>query len=457
MREEIEARPALLLFIGFVLGLVALPFPVACLFLAGFAFWVRLLPRKWLLVGSFVIGLVLSPVPRKSLVERTIEHGVGVVTAVPILMGDSQRTEVSIEGRTLMATMPLLPSVMLGDHIRVSGVAKPIELTQPRMSAFDRVEGRISLERVEVVSEGSWVAHLADGWRRSFLGFLQRALSTRDANLVDAVCFNGRALIDGATREELVQSGLIHLISASGLQVFVLAYLTAALLRFFPVPRSVGVLILACVLTVYAIGAGLQPQIVRAAFMSVAGIAAFLVGREPDALSALSLSGIAYLLWRPESVYGMSFQISMIVVGSVSLFFRRDRGSPTGNREAVIRFAQEFGRLSWVVLLASTPLVAYYLGVVSLPSVFANLMVCWATPLVVAAAFVAHAVSLVLPTVGEAMANLVLTPLSHWVHGVAGLMGSGWGGVPVPDFNGLWLVIFYGAWSMTYRRRVVQP
>jgi len=55
------------------------------------------------------------------------------------------------------------------------------------------------------------------------------------------------------------------------------------------------------------------------------------------------------------------------------------------------------------------------------------------------------------------MANLVLTPLSHWVHGVAGLMGSGWGGVQVPDFNGLWLVIFYGAWSMTYRRRVVQP
>ena len=458
MREELEARPALLLFIGFVLGLVALPFPVACLFLAGFAVWIRLLPRKWILVGSFVAGLLLSPAPRQMLIERTVINGVGVVATVPILTGDSQRAEVSLGGRTLAATMPLLPPVMLGDQIRMSGVAGPIELTQPRVSEFDRVEGRITLERIDVVSDGPWISHIADSWRRSFLGFLQRALSARDASLVDAVCFNGRALLDGGTREELAQSGLIHLISASGLQVFVLGYLVASVVRFLPVPRSVGVLLLACVLTLYAVGAGLQPQIVRAAFMTVVGMAAFLVGREPDAHSALSLAGLGYLLWRPESLYSLSFQLSMIVVGSVALFYRRERETKEkGIRESLIRFAKEFARLSSVVLLASTPLVAYYLGVVSLPSAFANLMVCWATPLLVASAFTSHAVSLLLPVVGEAMAHIVLTPLSHWVYAVSGLMGSGWGAIRVPDFSGLWLVIIYGAWFMTYRRRVVQP
>ena len=36
-------------------------------------------------------------------------------------------------------------------------------------------------------------------------------------------------------------------------------------------------------------------------------------------------------------------------------------------------------------------------------------------------------------------------------------VGDGVGSVQVPLFSPWWLVAFYGAWLMTYRRSVVQP
>ena len=456
MREELEARPAAILFIGFVLGLVSLPFPIACFFLAGFVIWLRLLPRKWLLVSSFVGGLFFSAPPLQPLVEAIPVHGIGVVSSVPILSAENQRAEVSIGGRTLVASLPYQPPVMLGDELLVSGVAKPSASTEPRFVKAFRSEGSIKLDEAVIVRQGPWIAHLADAWRRSFLEFLNKSLPVKDANLVDAICFNGRELLDVASRDELARSGMIHLISASGLQVFALGYLASLVLRLFPIPRSVGIFALACVLVVYAIGAGLQPQIVRAVFMTIIGMSAYLWRREPDAISALAMSALGYLMWRPESIYSMAFQLSLLVVGAVGLFYHRDRAATLNFKDSMKREVNQMVRLSAVVLLASWPLVAYYLGVISLPSLFGNIAVCWTAPVIVTTAFGGHLFSLIQPSVGQGAASVILPLFTHFIYAVSGWMGSGWGSIQVPDFNGLWLLIYYGAWSMTYRRRVVQ-
>jgi competence protein ComEC len=210
-------------------------------------------------------------------------------------------------------------------------------------------------------------------------------------------------------------------------------------------------------LIVYALAAGLQPQIVRASVMAILGLTAYLFQRDPDALSALSLSGIAYLLWRPDAVYGMAFQLSFITVACIAMFFERSPYAPGPWKAQIVRGAKEFLKLSGVVTLATAPLIAYYIGSISTVSVFANMLLFWSLPLVIGLAFIAHGASLATPPVGDAVAVHFLAPLGDGLHGVLGWVGDGSGTIQVPGFSALWLVAFYGAWLTTYRRRVVQP
>jgi len=457
MREEIEVRPSASIFIGLILGLIALNWLWAVVLFIGFFVWVRGLGRRFLLGGSFLAGLAFSPTPAAMLQVAEPLHGVGTISSVPVLYSDAQVCEVSAGGRHLVLTLPRDPPAMLGDEIRVSGIAKPLDVVRTRFRPYESVQGKIRLERFEIVREGSWIAHLADGWRRSFMAFLGQNLSPKSASLVDALCFNSRSMLDTATRREMAESGTVHMVSASGLQVFILGALLALFIRLFPLPRVVQISLLASLLAVYCLAAGLQPQIVRAALVTLFGLTAYLVRRDPDALSALALSGVAYLLWRPEAVYELAFQLSFVTVGCIALFFRRSPSRSAGVKDDLTRWGRDFLRVSGVILLATTPLIAYYLGVVSVVSVFANLLVFWCLPLIVGIAFVSHASWLVAPPLGEAIASRLLASLAHWIFGVLDRLGDGSWTLQVPGFSPLWLVAFYGAWLMTYRRRIVRP
>ena len=289
------------------------------------------------------------------------------------------------------------------------------------------------------------------------MDFIGRNLSGPSASLVDAICFNQRAMLDPLTKEEMANSGAVHIVSSAGIQVIVFGLLITLCFRFLPISRSTQIFMLAGVLGVYALATGLQPQVIRTIVVTLLGMCAYLFRRDSDALSALCLAGTCYLLWRPEAVFAMGFQFSFITAGFVALFYNRSRITPKTLKGAFIRSAKEFVNLMSVILLATTPLIAYYLGVVSVTSLFANILLCGCVPVMVTVAFMGHALSFLVPALGDAIATHLLTPIAGWVSTTIGWLGDGTGRVDVPAFSAFWLVAFYGAWLMTYRRRVVQP
>lgn len=454
MREEIEARPAVILIAGLILGLTSLLHPVGFLAFAALCVWIRPVFARCLLAGALVVGLALTPRPAPSLTRDRPVHGVGSVLSVPAIYPYGLQCEIEVDDQRLLLVLPRSSEVVLGDRLRVDGVAKP--LTEPA-GRFTEVQGRLSVRRAEIVAHGPWVARLADGWRRSFMSVAGDSLGARDASLVDALCFNARGMLEQGTRDEMAQSGTVHIVSASGLQVFVFGFLLSMALRFFPVPRWAQILLLAVVLVFYSLAAGLQPQIVRAAFMTLLGLSAYLVKRDPDALSALCLSGALYLLWRPEAVYGMAFQLSFVTVAALILFYHPARRQRGDRKAEVIRVTNEFLKFSGIIALATTPLIAYYMGYVSLVVVAANLLMCWCLPVIVGIAFAAHLVSLCSAALGGTIASLFLAPLCHWIYAVVNAAGGGTATLQVAPFSAYWLFAFYGAWLMTHHRRVIQP
>ncbi|MDR3691369.1 MAG: ComEC/Rec2 family competence protein, partial [Fimbriimonas sp.] len=265
------------------------------------------------------------------------------------------------------------------------------------------------------------------------------------------------SIVDPSDSRKLKQSGLIHIVTASGLQVFVLAFLLFQLLRFLPASRPAQIVVVASILCLYALAAGLNPAVVRASVMSILALSAHLFRREPDALSSLALAGIGYLLWNPHAVYSPGFALSFVTVACVALFFKRAPIDLSDRRQLLLRWSNDFLCLSWVICVAALPLSAYYFGVVSAVSVLSNLLVAWCTPLLVGGSILTYVLSTVLPTVAAAISSHILGPLSQWVLTVLDWTGGEGSSLNLPPFSGYWLVLFYGALILTVRRRVVQP
>src|SRR5471030_1113428 len=109
------------------------------------------------------------------------------------------------------------------------------------------------------------------------MGLMERNLSSDDANLVDAVCFSSSSLLPKSTKEELEKGGLIHIVTASGLQVLALSFLLGAGFKLLPLPKTARIVLLATLLAMYALASGLNPAIVRAVGMAIVGLGAFWV------------------------------------------------------------------------------------------------------------------------------------------------------------------------------------
>lgn len=228
-------------------------------------------------------------------------------------------------------------------------------------------------------------------------------------------------------------------------------------LSWMPIPRGAQIIVLAGLLLVYALATGLNPPVVRSALMALVGLVAYKFRRESDPLSALALGAVLYLLWRPNAIYDIGFQLSFLTVGALILFLPPQREAPATAREFALRHSGDAIRLSWAAFVASAPLVAYHFGTVALLSLPANLLVAAVVPVLIVGGLVAHLASFLSMPLGVGLLQ-ILDPLAGWVLWSVDSLGQPkWAVAEVPGFWAGWLPLVYGLGLMTWRQRIVQP
>lgn len=189
--------------------------------------------------------------------------------------------------------------------------------------------------------------------------------------------------LDYVDETSLRVSGIRHIIAVSGLHVAVLYGLIVKLtgnrryLTFF-----IGI----PALLLFSAVAGFTPSVCRASIMLGLMMLAGLAQREYDALSELSFAALLLLGWNPFISVSVSFQLSVASVLGILLFqpviyswLEKKLGKARGKgRIAGIR-RWVYGSVSVTLgaMTLSTPLSAYYFGMVSLVGVMTNLLVLW--------------------------------------------------------------------------------
>ena len=201
---------------------------------------------------------------------------------------------------------------------------------------------------------------------------------TVDAPMARALLLADMHLIAPDMRRRWARSGLVHLLSVSGVHVAIIAsalLLLGTALRLSH-PRATALAL--SVTAVYIVILGLPPPAVRAGVMFACVLIARLRQRPASEWSILLLGALLPVLVDSAAPLDLGWQLSVLGVAALAASGRLARkiGWEGGGRRGALR--REF-LASVVASLASAPIIAWYFGTISLVAPVANLL---AAPLV---------------------------------------------------------------------------
>lgn len=240
-------------------------------------------------------------------------------------------------------------------------------------------EGAVSVESAAKVPGKYFAAQL----RQKITSLMNEMFPQDTVGFSRALLLGDSSLLSYETDTSLKVSGIRHVIAVSGLHVsilFALIYTVALRRRVSTALLGIPILILFAAVT------GFTPSVNRACIMQTLLIFALLFDKEYDPPTALAFAVLVMLAENPMSITSVSFQMSVGCVvgiflfsGKISRYLLNKFGHPTG-RSLWARTARWISGSAGVSIAAMTftmPLLALYFGMVSLVSVFANLLTLW--------------------------------------------------------------------------------
>ena len=339
----------------------------------------------------------------------------------------------------ILATAYGSTPVHYGDLVVLSGEI----LTPPRFDQFDYrtylaeqgIAGVMPSARlVRVTSHPGDPPHtLLYSVRHALVDTVDRALPEPQAALLLGVVFGYRAALPQALAQQMIASGLVHIVVASGLNVALLARLVQqGLGRIWSRGAAVTALI---AIIGYALLSGASPAALRATLMGGLVILAGMIHRQSHVSVALALAAAVLLGIKPSLVRDVGFTLSFaatlgIVIWADSLT-RLLRWLPGPLREALAATLSAQA-MTWPLLVAQVHQV-------SVIAPLANLLVVPLVPFMMVAGAVGAAAGSFLPIVGWLPLQMA-GAVARWFEAVIQLMGSlPFAAIPTPYFPARWL------------------
>lgn len=445
MRAQFLNRPLLVVLLGFSAGL-SFTFGIwPALLFAFFTIWLKSWKLSVFAALSLAAGFFLKPPVPGGWFEPFAFQGTLTVASVPDRYADGVGCLVEAQGVRYRLNAPPTPMFTLGDQIRVSGELGPLGEASGYSGG---AQGTIRAKSATVIATGPPWWHWGQSASESFRTIVESRLTPRSAALVKGVCFNQTAGLDLDDWEAFRRFGVVHLLSASGFHVAIVAGALLWLASLLPIPRVVQLGAVFAVLALFAVAAGFKPPIVRAVFMAAVALSAYLFRREADGLTAVSLAGLATLAWAPAAIADLGFHLSMAATLGLVTVVTRPRWQKWGPTLRVT-----------VPTLAATaavfPLTGYVFGEISILGLVGNLIAGPLVGVLVVAALAAWVGTVLVPPIGGLLFKAI-EPFAAMTMDLVDTMGRLPGStVPVPPYSVVGLCCLYGFLVLAWGRYAV--
>ncbi len=270
-----------------------------------------------------------------------------------------------------------------------------------------------------IVSDGRYVVPMGEGnlglvgktlekARGPLRRFFNERLSHTSNPIYTALILGERQGLTSKLREPFDRSGVGHIMAVSGLHLGLVAWLFFKSLRWllslsYRLTLMTDIRKLAAIITTlpviaYALLTGLQLSTQRASVMVLVFLWSFIIGREKDVWSSLSLAALIMLALKGDALFSTSFQLSFVAVAGILWLvpliiqripkFKMGNESFKGNQilQPILTYTLGLIAVTTAAMIITIPLIAYYFHRFSVIALPANLTVVpiiglWVIPL----------------------------------------------------------------------------
>jgi len=219
------------------------------------------------------------------------------------------------------------------------------------------------------------------------------------ASLMKGLVYGLPIQIDPAFKQEIIRSGLAHLVVLSGANVTLLVQFSEKL--FFSFSKRMGIVLQLIFLGAFVLLVGPQAPLMRAVCMFICTVVCILTGRPSLIGWNLFLTVLLVSLLQPQWITSVSFQLSVFATIGIIIW-----GIILARIDLKMNAFLEVFLESWVVFLVTAPVSIWYFKSVSLMSPLSTALVSWLIVPLMIAGFAISLIHIVLPS----LALLVALP-----------------------------------------------
>lgn len=318
--------------------------------------------------------------------ERTLS----VVTCCQLL-GDSEHSP-QVSGMARLSIAGRSDKLQIGDLVEISGTlllpaepANPGEFDTRSWLRSQGLRATVAVNQPEAVvvvgrkrSVWDWLAILRANVRRRAEGLIASRLRTRNVAVAQSLLLGSRVEMDRDLRRAFAESGTLHILAISGMNVGLLWLAIAFLCRGLRLPPEASALTALILLPFYTLITDANPPIVRATIVAVVMAFGQLIGRAANHWNSLGIAALLVLIWNPSDLFNAGAQLSFIAVITILVsmrFLKTFRGAEQDSSENETVVRQIAGRvlrslfeglaISLAIWVTTSPIIASQFHLIS--------------------------------------------------------------------------------------------
>ncbi|WP_340371735.1 DNA internalization-related competence protein ComEC/Rec2 [Peribacillus sp. FSL E2-0218] len=218
----------------------------------------------------------------------------------------------------------------------------------------------------ECIEGGNSIVHSIRNLRMKGIAYIGRNFPKESSGFVTALIFGDQGYIDEDDLTNYQRLGLVHLLAISGLHVSFLTGMLFYLGIRIGITRERMTIVLLIFLPVYMLLSGGSPSVVRSCLMAMLFFFLLLFKHRVSAASTIGLVYIALLLFQPNMLYDIGFQLSFAVTFSILM-----------SSGIFLRYPQKTLQLliiSLICQLTALPILLFHFYEASFLGVFLNVV-----------------------------------------------------------------------------------
>ena len=323
------------------------------------------------------------------------------------------REWIPVSGNVLVFVYDDCREFRIGDRLQLfGGLIQPPKPGNPGDHDYNAyLRGQRTLALLRCPDKGALTLLNSNHWsfnrwmesvRRTGLANLEKHLSDYSLPIAEAMIFGVRESVDDEIRQNMIDTGTMHLLAISGLHVVLVAGIAAWFLRQLRVSRRVTAIAMILFVLFYLMLTDVRTPAIRAVALTCCVCIAFYVNRFHLAKNVLCASALVVLFVRPSELFQFGAQLSFIAVASffwMPSYFRLKsliyRTNLTGNNltenslqdieqvettswrwlrrsERILRRSVEVFIVSLIIWLFATPILLYHIHVFTPVAILVN-------------------------------------------------------------------------------------